>query len=106
MRERGEDIGLITKEMLIDEMRKTVVEQLAKQRQFHGMKKVVLALKYAVQIAEENSRESVMHYKCVSMRKIFMPWSKWAWLNSQGLDRARWKAPGKLQVSTAATFEI
>lgn len=106
LRERGEDIGLITKEMLIDEMRKTVVEQLAKQRQFHGMKKVVLALKYAVQIAEENSRESVMHYKCVSMRKIFMPWSKWAWLNSQGLDRARWKAPGKLQVSTAATFEI
>ena len=51
-----------------------------------------------MQIAEENHRDSIRHYKNHVMQRVFTPWAEWAFLNSQGLDRARWKAPGKLVV--------
>ena len=98
LKAKGEDIGLITKEMLIEEMRKNVVEQLEKQRAFHGVKKCYLALRIAVAQAAENARASVKHYKCTVMMKVFRPWKEWAYLNSQGLDRARWKGPRKVNV--------
>ena len=129
LKERGEDVGLITKEMLVDEMRKSVVgkvrkerprsrvsssqptsklihaflyslcpSQLEKQREARTLRLSLQGLSLAVQIAEDNHRESIRHYKNHVMQRVFTPWAEWAFLNSQGLDRARWKAPGKLVV--------
>jgi len=98
LKARGEGVGLITKEMLVDEMRKTVVHKLEKQRQIRSMYNVLGSLSLAVQIAEDNNRASIKHYKNRVMRGAFSPWAEWAFLNSQGLDRACWKAPGQLIV--------
>ncbi len=96
---RGESVGLITQEMLIEEVRRTVIDKLELQREFHSKKQCLHAIKNNVIEARENERISIKHYKCSVMQKVFIPWTEWSYLNSIGLDKARWKAPRQYTVS-------
>jgi len=96
---RGELAGLITKEMLVEESIRMVMDRLEKNRVYHSRLQCLHAMSNAVVEAKEQERESIKHYKLKILGKVFYPWTEWTYLNSIGLDKARWKAPRKLVVS-------
>ena len=98
LKSRGEEAGIITKEMLVEESIRSVSARLAKNRRFHKQSQCLHALRNSVLETRESELQSVHHYKLSVMRKAFNPWTEWTYLNSIGLDRARWKAPRKFTV--------
>ena len=95
---KGEELGKITKEMLVEEMRKTVVEKMAASRAKFRVKISFHACRNAVIMTREAEEKAKRHYSVTMFRKIFYPWTEWSHLNSVGLDRARWPQARKMVV--------
>jgi hypothetical protein len=99
LKQRGEEVGIISKEMLIEESVRMVMVRLEENRRYHQQLQCMKAFRDYLIEAKENERESIKHYKRCILRKCFIPWTEWCYLNSIGLDKARWKGPRKLIVS-------
>jgi len=71
---------------------------MEKQRQHFRVKITFHACRNLVAMATDYDREGRRHYARTMFRKIFYPWSEWTYLNSVGLDRARWPEARKMVV--------
>lgn len=90
--------GIITNEMVIEEMNKGLHKEMLQRRRFHCLSQHLGALRTAVRMAADNMYEAERHHSLKVLGSVFYPWTDWAFTHSRGLDRKQWTGPRRYEV--------
>ena len=80
----GDGSGVITGEMVREEMTRRLHNEMVERRRFHCLKQHLAALAAAAAARREKEERAVRHHSHGVLAAIFFPWTEWTYAHSRG----------------------